>query len=174
MEDDDLAVRLLHIARRRLQSELDAEAELPDGVRLVDSWENRRYAATLFWIDRTLNFHGWDTTVLHDVLFRRDGNRWRAAAAGGSSPGSAEQIAATKGPDLRRVGGTSQDPVRLTRAFASPEVYTIELRSAHARTSRRPGLDGFCLLGITHSDPITYARALDHDGHAIAGEPLLL
>ena len=50
----------------------------------------------------------------------------------------------------------------------------IELRSDRGVSSRPPGLDGFCLLGITGSDPITYASAPDTDGRPLPGEPLLL
>jgi hypothetical protein len=50
--------------------------------------------------------------------------------------------------------------VRLVQAFTSPEVFTNKLRSVRARASRRPGLDGFCLIAIAHSDPISQAHAL--------------
>jgi hypothetical protein len=58
--------------------------------------------------------------------------------------------------------------------FATADVQTIELRSGATVTSRPPGRDGFCLLGITHSDPITYAQALDADDNPFPGEPILL
>jgi hypothetical protein len=64
--------------------------------------------------------------------------------------------------------------MRLTRAIASPEVASIEMRSDRGISSRSPGVDGFCLLGITHSDPVTYAWAVDTAGRPLPGEPLLL
>jgi hypothetical protein len=68
----------------------------------------------------------------------------------------------------------SWDPVRVTTAFASPEVVSIELRSDQRVSKRAPGVDGFCLLGITHSDPITYARPLDANGEPLGSDSLLL
>ena len=50
--------------------------------------------------------------------------------------------------------------MRLVLAFASPEVHAIELRHARASASRRPGRDGFCLMGITDGDPVTYPTRL--------------
>jgi hypothetical protein len=59
-------------------------------------------------------------------------------------------------------------------AFASPEVFSVELRSARASASRRPGRDGFCLMGITDGDPVTYAYALGHERRQLIGDPLRL
>lgn len=94
--------------------------------------------------------------------------------AGGASSATAEELAAEKGSGLHRLGETSLDPVRLVQAFASPDVSTIELRSDRAITSRRPGLDGFCLLGTTLGDHITYAHAIAHDGQPTASKPFAL
>jgi hypothetical protein len=174
MDRRDLDSRLMQVARQALESGPDALATLPQGVRPVDSWQNERYGGVLFWIDMSWNFDGWGTAVLHDTLLRHDEHDWRSVAAGGSGTGTAEPITAQKGPGLHRLSETSLAPVRLVQAFASPEVYAIELRSARASVSRRPGRDGFCLIGITHGDPVTYAHALDHDGRPIAGEPLRL
>lgn len=78
------------------------------------------------------------------------------------------------GVGLHRLGGSSHDLVRLTFAIASPEVTTIHLRGAHDLSERWPGVDGFCLFGITHQDPITYAHAVDATGAVLPDEPLLL
>jgi hypothetical protein len=77
-----------------------------------------------------------------------------AMAAGGSDAGTAEAIAVQKGPGLHRLDETSLAPVRLVQAFASPEVYAMELRNARGGVSRRPGRDGFCVMGITDDDPM--------------------
>ena len=98
-----------------------------------------------------------------------------AAAAMRAPRRKATEIVAESGPGLHRLGGSSGgDPVRLTHAIASPEVSTIELRSAAGRSQRRPGVDGFCLLGTTHQGPITYAHALDSTGRSLSSEALLL
>ena len=94
--------------------------------------------------------------------------------AGGSGTSTASEILAELGVGLHRLGGGSRDPVRLTEAIASPEVVSIELRSDQGVSRRAPGVDGFCLLGITHSDPITYARPLDANGQPLGSQRLLL
>lgn len=63
--------------------------------------------------------------------------------------------------------------MRFTVAPASPEVSSIELRSYHAASSRSPGVDGFCLIGVALSDPVTYAQPLDAAGQSLGGELLL-
>ena len=164
----------MQVATRTLTGGSDLPGALPQGVRVLDSWQNERFGGVLFWIDMSLNFHGWGTAILHDAMLRHDRDGWRPMGGGGGAAGTAEELAAEKGPGLHRLSTTSQDPVRLMQAFASPGVCAIELRSVHGRASRSPGLDGFSLIGITHNDPITYAQALDRDGQPIAGEPLLL
>jgi hypothetical protein len=99
---------------------------------------------------------------------------WRSRGGGGAGTFSASKILVEVGVGLHRLGGGSRDPVPLTQAIASPEVSSIELRSDDGLSERQPGRDGFCLLGITHQDPITYAHALDATGAALPGEPLLL
>ena len=117
---------------------------------------------------------GFGEAVLHHVDLEWVDGVWQGHGGGGAGAFSAAEILGDLGPGLYRLGGSSADPVRLTRAIASPEVAMIELRSARGVSSRAPGVDGFCLLGITHSDPITYASALDTDGRPLPGEPLLL
>ena len=128
----------------------------------------------LFWADRELDAWGFGEAVLHHVDLEWVDGIWRGHGAGGAGTFNAAEILGDLGPGLHRLGGSSADPVRLTQAIASQEVAMIELRSDRGVSSRPPGLDGFCLLGITHSDPITYASALDTDGRPLPGEPLLL
>jgi hypothetical protein len=174
MDARDLHLQLMQISKQALESGPDALAALPQGVRAVDSWQNERYGGLLFWIDTSWNLHGRNTPALHETLLHHDGLSWRSMAAGGSSTVTAAELAAENGLGLHRLGETTVAPVRLVLAFASPEVFSIELRSARASASRRAGRGGFCLMGITDGDPVTYAHALDRDGGPLIGDPLRL
>jgi hypothetical protein len=173
MVDRGLLEQLTHAAIARLEPG-GAEIELPAGVRVLDNWRSAEYAAVLFWADRELDVWGSGEAVLHHVDLKLVDGIWHGCGRGGAGTFSAAEILGDLGCGLHRVGGSSADPVRLTRAIASTEVAMIELRSDHGVLSRPPGVDGFCLLGITHSDPITYASALDTDGRPLPGAPLLL
>ena len=161
------------VAKAALESRPDAAGGLPAGVRLLDSWWGRRDGAVVFWIDRSLNLHGQGQALLHHEQFERHQHDWQPAGAGSGSCESPQVLIARLGRGLHRLGGGGRDPLRLTTAIASGEVATIELRSDHGSTIRRPGADGFCLFGITFSDPITYAHPLDAAQRSL-GEPLLL
>ena len=173
MVDRDLHRQLSLAAVVRLESG-DAEVDLPAGVRVLDCWRSGEHGAVLFWADRELDAWGFGEAVLHHVDLEWVDGIWRGHGGGGAGTFNAAEILGDLGPGLHRLGGSSADPVRLTQAIASPEVAMIELRSDRGVSSRPPGADGFCLLGITHSDPITYASALDTDGRPLPGEPLLL
>jgi hypothetical protein len=161
------------VARAVLESVPEAGAGLPDGVRLPDRWSNKRDGAVLFWIDRELNPHDWGQAMLHHERFELDNDCWHPAGGGGHSCETAKALLDRTGPGLHRLGGGYRDPVRVTMAIASRDVATIELRSERGSTTRPPGADGFCILGITFSDPITYAHPLDASGQSL-GEPLIL
>lgn len=142
---------------------------------MLDCWRDRSYGAVLFWVDRELALLSPDRAALHCVQCELVSGSWRSRGSGGATTQSASELVAEKGPGLHRLGGGSAgDPVRLTYAIASREVATIELRSDSGKSERRPGADGFCLLGITHQDPITYAYALDSACDLLRSEPLLL
>lgn len=173
MVDRDLHEQLTRAAIARLESG-GAESEHPAGVRVLDKWRSGEYAAVLFWADRELDVWGSGEAVLHHVDLELVDGIWHGRGGGGAGTFSAGDILGNLGCGLHRGGGSSADPVRLTRAIASTEVAMIELRSGHGVSWRPPGVDGFCLLGITHSDPITYASALDTDGRPLPGAPLLL
>jgi hypothetical protein len=174
MVDRDLSRELELAAIARFESDADAGAGLRSGVRMLDCWRDARYGAVLFWVDRELDLRGFGHAVLHNAHFELANGVWRTRGGGGGGTFTASEILAEKGVGLHRLGGSSCDPMRLTLAIASPEVSSVELRNDHGISSRAPGVDGFCLLGITHSDPITYARPLDADGRPLASEPLLL
>lgn len=147
---------------------------LRGGVRLLDAWRDGSHGAVLFWLDGARGLWDADHPVLHHVDCELHDGAWRCRGSGAAWAQSAGEILARTGPGLHRLGGGSQDPVRVTCAIASPEVTTIELRSARGVSERRPGVDGFCILGITHQEPITYAHAFSSTGDALPGEPLLL
>jgi hypothetical protein len=96
------------VAGRALESGPDSLAELPEGVRAVDSWHNERYGGVLFWIDKDLNLNGWGRAVLPHTLLRRDDHGCRPMGAGGSGIATADEIAAEKGPGLHRLSTSSQ------------------------------------------------------------------
>lgn len=172
--DRELMLELDRAAAAELQSGADS-ARLPAGVRLLDAWLDRSFGAVLFWLDRDLGRFESDRRALHVCDCEFVGGAWRSRGHAGATARSVAEIIAEKGPGLHRLGGSSAgDPVRLTHAIASPEVSTIELRNALRVSERRPGVDGFCLLGITHQDAITYAHALDSSGAPLPTEPILL
>jgi hypothetical protein len=175
MLDRDLHRQLSRAAVARLESGTDVEVELPVGVRILDSWHSGEHAAVLFWADRELDLWGFGQAVLQQIDLQWVERAWHARGGGAAGTLSAAEILVDLDPGLHRLGGSSCDPVRLTHAMATPEVATIERRSTDGAVSRRtPGVDGFCLLGTTHSDAITYVSAVDPDGLSLPSEPLLL
>jgi hypothetical protein len=169
----DLDRHLMQFARQTLGSSSDPAVALPEGVRLMDTWQTDRFGGVLFWLDMDLDRNGWGATALHDALLAHGRDGWRPMAAGEVIADTAERLAAEKGPGVHKLGVTSVDPVRLVTAFASPEVTAIELRSVRGSAWRRPGADGFCLMGITHGDQVASAHAVDRDGHQVGDELLL-
>jgi hypothetical protein len=169
---------LMHELNLAAAAELESGAGsdgLRAGLRLLDRWRDRPCGAVLFWVERELGLVSPDRPALHCVQCELVNGAWRGRGSGGTTTQSGPELLAEKGPGLHRLGGGSGgDPVRLTYAIASPEVSTIELRSDRGKSYRRPGMDGFCVLGITHQDPITYAHALDSTGDSLPSEPLLL
>lgn len=174
MVDLELKRQLDSAGLSRLESVPHVAQELPAGVRMLDLWRNSGHGAVLFWVAEKLDLWGFGDAVRHLVMCECVGGRWRCCGGGGHGTLTAAEYLAEMGVGLHRVGGSSGGPVRLTLALASPEVSSIELRSDDDVSSRSPGVDGFCLLGITHSDPITYARPLAADGRPLGHERLLL
>ena len=165
------------IGRWALES-LEAGALLDGGspgVRPLDLWSNGRYGSVLFWVDRELDISDYGHALLvHHNAKRLEDGTWRSTGSGGMGSDERERILAGLSSGLHRLGGGSQDPMRVTIGIASADVAAIRLRDKHAERERPPGLDGFFLLGITHQDPITYASALNSEGKEIPGDPLLL
>ena len=174
MLNRDLHGQLRRAAAARLEAGPEAELGLPAGARILDTWRSGEHAAVLFWADRELDAWGWGQAVVHHVDLQLVDGVWRGRGGGGAGTQSAAEILADLGPGLHRLGGSSCDPVRLTHAIADPDAAVIELRTDRGVSSRPPGVDGFCLLGITYGDLIIYARALGSNGRPLPGEPLLL
>jgi hypothetical protein len=128
----------------------------------------------LFWVSSDMGLHDWGRPSLECVNFDRTDDGWQSIRGGGHSAATASELVDQRGPGLHRLASDGREPLRLTIAIASPDVSTIQLRSPKSIADRPPGVDGFSLLGITHTDPITYAHPLDARGSQIGGEPLLL
>lgn len=170
---------LRHSIGRLALKSLDAgalvTAGLPGGARALDLWSDDRYGAVLFWIDRELDLFDRDHAALSLHQARLEDGTWQSSGGGGYGTHEAREILADQPSGLHRLGGASQDPVRLTIGIATPDVAVIRLRDDRGGTrGRRPGADGFFLLGITYQDPITYAYAINSKGEELSGEPLLL
>ncbi len=142
MDAGELMRTIKDAAKARLDSGPDAAAGLPDGARLLDSWQSKRDGAVLFWIDEELDPNGWGQAMLHHERFELGENGWQPAGGGGHSCETAEQLIDRLGCGLHRLGGGYRDPVRVTFAIASREVSMIALRSAARRSARPPGLTG--------------------------------
>lgn len=174
MIDHELKRELDLVAMAELARGLETAQATRHGVRLLDSWRDGDHGAVLFWADRELDLWGHGHAVLHLVHCDLLDDAWRSRGGGGWSTFTAAEILSETGSGLHRLGGAAHDPVRVTLAIASLEVSSIQLRSDHGTAERQPGEDGFCLFGIAHHDPITYARALDTRREALPGEALLL
>ena len=176
MVDRDLRHKLDRAALAGVESAtIDVAAGRPSGARVLDRWRSGEHAAALFWVDAEFDpwgfGHGDATLHLSEQQF--DG-KWRGAGGGGFGTFTAAECIAKDGVGPHRLGGSSGGPARLTVAVATPEVSSIELCSDRRSSSRPPGAEGFCLLGITDNNPITYARALDANGQPLGGESVLL
>jgi hypothetical protein len=148
---------------------------LPAGVKPLDLWSNDRYGSVLFRVDRRLDVSLFDgALLLHHNANRVRGGEWRSTGGGGMGSDEPRKLSASLSPGLNRLGGGSQDPMRVTIGIASSDVAAICLR-AHNEVHERPlGVDRFFLLGITFADPITYAYAVNREGEEVGGDPLLL
>jgi hypothetical protein len=174
MLDHALSQELFIAAAALLTEDHDATPGLRPGVRVLDRWSDGDYGGVLFWVSQELDLWGFGKAVLHTVSCELIDGAWQERGGGGGGARPAGEILARTGPGLHRHGSHGSDPLRLTRAIASPDVASIQLRSDVGVSERQPGIDGFCLIGITHQDPITYAHALDAAGLPLPGEPLLL
>lgn len=85
IDADELMERIRTVAGAVLQSVPDASAGLPEGVRLLGSWRNKRDGAVLFWIDKELDPHGWGQATLYRQGFELGTDRWHPAGGGGHS-----------------------------------------------------------------------------------------
>jgi hypothetical protein len=176
MVDRGLRRRVALAGLAQVASPGDVPERLPSGVRVLDRWRSRERGAVLFWVDAEVDLWGLDDghAVLHLVAGLQIDGEWRANGGGGWGTFSAAQYIARDGVGLHRLGGSRIGVARFTIAVASPEGSWIELRSDQNVSSRLPGVEGFCLIGLTVSDPITYARLLNADGRPLGCQTLLL
>jgi hypothetical protein len=147
----------------------------PVGVRPLDLWSNGQYGSVLFWVDGGVDVSLFDGPLLvHHYAKRVGSGAWSSTGGGGMGIETPGELTGSLSPGLNRLGGGSQDPMRVTIGMASSDVAAIRLR-AHNEAHERPlGADRFFLLGITFTDPITYAHAVNPEGEEVGGEPLLL
>ena len=108
---------------------------LPQGVRVLDSWQNERFGGVLFWIDMSLNFHGWGTAILHDAMLRHDRDGWRPMGGGGAPLGLPRSSPPRKGRDCTGLAPPPRTPVRLIEASPAPG---CARSSCAASTAGRP------------------------------------
>ncbi len=158
----------------RVASAGDVGHRLPPGVTVLDRWIHDSYAGVLFWVGREFDVWGAGENVLHSVILEcSEDFTWTAEGCGAVSSERPEKRRAGA-PGLHKVSGLSGDPVRLSAVIASSEVAAIRLVSDYDETERPVGVEGICLLGITHHDPITYASAVNDRREAISANRLLL
>lgn len=176
MVDRGLMSKLDRAGLARVRSANAVADELPAGVRMLDRWRSGEDGAVLFWVGPDLDPWGFGqgTATLHLVEARQVDGEWRNDGGGGWGAFTAAEYIAMDGVGLHRLGGSSGGTARLTIAVASREVSSIELRAHQGVTSRPPGADGFCLLGITAGDPVTRARPFARDGEPVGSATLLL
>lgn len=174
MVDHALHRELFRAALALATEDHKATPALRPGVRVLDRWTDGHFGGVLFWVSEELDLWGVGKAMLHTVSCELIDGAWPTQGGGGGSGRPAGEILARTGPGLHYLGSSSSDRLRLTRAIASPEVASIQLSSDSVVSERQPGIDGFCLIGIAHQDPITYARAFDAAGLQLPGEPLLL
>ena len=144
----------------------------PRFVRALDAWQAGSHGAVLFWIDIEIDPLGTGLPVLHQVGLDYAEGHWRMTSSGGADTDGVELLHKL-GDGIHRIGGASWNGVRTIEAWTSPTIAVIELHDDHRTWSRSPGIDGFCLFGVTVDDPITHAHPLGDDGQP-RGRPLLL
>lgn len=171
----------LHLmqATARLACESFSEGRLPpdnalEGVKAVDVWEYGTDAAMLFAVDAKADLLGTGEPALYDVYLEREAEVWRASVGGALAFDNLEDAVAEFSPGLHPITHTSCGTVRLTWAFATPEVAFVRLLTGAERHDRKPGRGGFVILGMTPERPITHAYAIDGAGRQLASVPILL
>jgi hypothetical protein len=176
MVDRDLMRQVELAGLAGLASAYDVGVDLPSGVRVLDRWRSGEHGGVLFWVDAELDLWGFGDghAVLHLVAGQLIDGKWRLNGGGGWGTFPAAEYIASDGVGLHRVGGSHDGAARFTIAVASTEVSLIELRSDYGVSVRAPGAEGFCLLRITVSDPVTHARALNANGQLLGSDSLLL
>jgi hypothetical protein len=114
---------------------------------------------------------GLESAMLCDVTLQHSDGVWTSTGVGSAEVASLDELrAASSGPALVRVGGSSDGLARFTWASCKPEAVTIRISSEKGTVwDRAPGRHGYVLLGVRLDEPVTYAQALDRKGRPVDG-----
>jgi hypothetical protein len=164
---------------------LPPEAVLP-GVRALDLWSDGVFGSMLFWVDAEAPQNARRQPELGDITVTRADGLWRLMGSAIATEKPWGDFLASVPPGLARCGGsasgsrdrrhmTAWHNVCLTWATAGPDVAVVRLRDHDGNVrDRRPGRNGFALLGVTPEQPLTDAYGIGHDGEQLPGEPITL
>ncbi len=167
------------------EDRLPPEAVLP-GVRALDLWSDGVFGSMLFWVDAEAARNARGQPELGDIIVTRADGPWRAMGSAIATEKPWGDFLASVASGLTRCGGsmsgsrdrrdmTTWHKVCLTWATAGSDVAVVRVRDEEGNVrDRRPGRDGFVLLGVTPEDPLTFAFGIGHDGEPLPGDPITL
>jgi hypothetical protein len=167
------------------EGRLPPEAVLP-GVRALDLWSDGVFGSMLFWVDAEAAQNARGQPELGDITVTRADGPWRVMGSATATEKPWGDFLASVSSGLTRCGGsgsgsrdrrgmTTWHKVCVTWATAGSDVAVVRLRDEEGNVrDRRPGRDGFVLLGVTPEDPLTIAYGIGHDGEQLPGEPITL
>jgi hypothetical protein len=149
-------------------------SELPSGTKALDIWWNDHYGSVLFWVARQHDLQGYDHAVVyhHDARRVNLSARWRSIGSGARGASESDPLIRRPGSGLQKIGGMTREPLQLVFGVASRNVALIRVDHGRAHENRRPGIDGFFLIGASHHP--TYAYAVGADGKEYLEAPLVL
>jgi hypothetical protein len=172
----DLMNAIAKLSADSLTGESSPADDAINGVRALDVWERGSHAAMLFLVDAEADLIGTGDPALYDVYLENEPYGWRGYV-GASVTFNLDELSdelATLGPGLHEVSRSSNGSVRLIWTHASPELEFVRLVAGDQQHDRKPGQDGYVLLGTITGEPITYAHAIGVGDLALPSEPILL
>ena len=167
------------------EGRLPPEAVLP-GIRALDLWSDGVFGSMLFWVDAEAAKNASGQAELGETTVTRADGPWRAMGSSTTTERPWGDFLASVSSGLTRCGGTTSGSrdrrdraachkVCLTWATAGSDVAVVRLRDQEGNVrDRRPGRNGFVLVGVTPEDPLTVAYGIGHDGEQLPGEPITL